>query len=387
MDLKDEKEEIQNNRKEHDLNARFLESSNEDNVSPSKNKCFQFYGVFFCLLSAFLLAASNILVRKAIFFNGSDQTLIRYLIQLITMIPVACYTKNSLLGIKQSRKNLIFRGIFGFLSILLVNFSLKIIAPSDAKTIFNLNIILVSIIGRIYFKDKLTVFHLISLLMAMVGVFLIVQPSFLFQKEMNFNKSMISNTTSVDSSSTSEKEVLKWNRTIGISISLLAAIVQSIFITFIKKLTNQNVHYSVSLLFGSYFGVPLSFLLTSTIYLTGNSEKDRILRSNTSEILFQVLYSISSAIVGLSSQLFLNISLEYESSSIISIVRSTELVFVFILQYIFLDIESNLFSSIGTLLIFTGIMMILVHKILEEKASKMDMMNKNVLLKFLIKSY
>ncbi len=128
------------------------------------------------------------LIKKSNLFNGSEQAVIRYTFQLMIMIIIACRTHNNLLGPKESRKILIVRGVLGMTYLLSLHFSVKLISPSDSVSLVHLNIVIVSLLARVFLSEKINLAHIVSLIMSMAGVFLIAQPSFLFNKSpISFN--------------------------------------------------------------------------------------------------------------------------------------------------------------------------------------------------------
>ena len=85
-----------------------------------------------------------------------------------------------LLGPKESLKLLIARGSISGIGLVCLYLSIKMIDPSDATSLFSCNVIFVSILSRIFMKEKFTILHVIALVFVVCGTLLITQPSFLF---------------------------------------------------------------------------------------------------------------------------------------------------------------------------------------------------------------
>lgn len=133
----------------------------------------KYYGSMFGVLAALFYSISDIFLRKTVFMNGSEQTFVRYTLQLFIMIPIARYNKLDLLGTREYRVYLICRGIFGALSLICFNFCLKLIDPSDAASLINVNIVFVSIIGHFFLNEKLDFKHLIAICLSLCGLCLL----------------------------------------------------------------------------------------------------------------------------------------------------------------------------------------------------------------------
>ena len=142
-----------------------------------KERLLKFHGFFFGILSAIFLALSNVFIKKTTILSGSEQVAVRYTLQLFIMMIIIKATGNSLIGTKESRKLLMLRGFLAGLTMILTHFTVKLINPTDAVSIFSLKTIIVSIIARIVLKEKVNLAHLICLFLSIIGIFLIAQES------------------------------------------------------------------------------------------------------------------------------------------------------------------------------------------------------------------
>ena len=130
-------------------------------------------------------------------------------------------------------------------------------------------------------------------------------------------------------------------------------------------------------------GMPTGLIISLIMIFTGETQRDPTLYDNFPTLAMQIFYSLMSAIVGMVSQIFLQISLNYEESSKIALIDSTDLLFTYILQYFLLNITTNVYSAIGAGLIMCGIFLILINKMVENKIDKNNL-GKNVFKKILI---
>ena len=348
------------------LESKIDKFQNERNKSKEK----YFYGLFFALLSAISFSMSNIFIKKAKFFSASDIATLRYIIQLLSMLIVCYWTKENPLGPSDMRKTLLIRGIFGTLCYLSFNFSIKFINPSETFALYELNLILIPLIARFYLKEKFSIINSLSLVMSIIGVFLIAQPSFIFKQKTQLD--YINNCSFLKSnvSNLMLNEDINFYRSLGIASGLFSAMFWAFVMVFLKKLAIKKVHYSVTIIYPAYIGIPVSILMSLSMYLTGNQKNDMKLIEDVSSLIYQITFLICSGLFGVLSQILINISLKYEETTKVTMIYSTDLLFTFLFQYVILSISPNLLSTVGAFCIFASTFFILIFKTFETNSLK-----------------
>ena len=364
MSSKDDKYEMRNET-EQALTLLEVPQVQLSKTEPVKKR--NFYGILFALMAAFCFSMANILVKSANFFSGIDIGFFRYTIQLTTMLGIGLYTKTNLIGNKDVRKDLIFTGFFFSLTVLLIFFSLKMINPSESSAFFQCNMIAVPIIARFYLKEKFNITNLLSLIMAIVGVFFISQPPFLFKPKLDLNTINNSDIQLFNGTSINVNEDKSLNKILGTTSGLLSALFYAFAIILSKNVANKKVHFSVPIIYQAYIGIPMSIAISIIFFFTGFQKYNMKLVSSPLSIIYQIGFAIGSGVFSVLLQIFLNIALRYEKSTLVSIIFSTSLLFTFLFQYLFLNINSNLFSTLGALLIFVATLLIIVFQMLEKK--------------------
>ena len=354
--------------------------SNEQIKKPfeKKKKLSSYYGIIFALLAAILLSISNVLVKKAYFFSGTDIGLIRFLIQLVVMILIALRTKNCFMGTKENRKNLILYGIFSLLLILFLFLSIKFVTPSEVTALYQLNMIMVPIIARFILKEKFRIIFILSLVMSILGVIFIAQPSFIFKKENDYIYLNYSYINQTNHTSLNENKGNKYDQAFGITSAILAAFFGALSFVVSRNLAQAKVHYSVVNLYQSYLGIPISFLISLIMFLTGVQIYDMSLMLDVESILIQVSSGIGSAVFGVILQICLILAVKYEETLKVSMVFSNSLLFTFIFQYLILNINTNLFSTIGALLIFLSTLTIIFIQMFEKRSFKKNQIDNSI---------
>ena len=239
-------------------------------------------GIFISIASALLVALGGIFYKKAITLSGSDNSVMRFIFQFLTMFIIIKYKKMSILGPKGQRLLLCGRAFFSIFAVISTNIAIKCIDPSDNIALSHSNIIMTAILARIFLKEKFNLSHLISLLLTIGGALLIAKPSFMFHKAIfshvsnttflnSSNNSSSSNLTVVCNVSESREITSGLSQLIGVAFALVGALGSAAIHIIIKKLCKNKVYYAVSTIYGTYLGLPSSFILSTVLVLTGSS--------------------------------------------------------------------------------------------------------------------
>jgi drug/metabolite transporter (DMT)-like permease len=208
----------------------------------------------------------------------------------------------------------------------------------------------------------------------MIGVTFISKPSILFdqsvkgnEKKVNIDERLKASNLSVPETSNKKNNLFDESTQIiiGISLTISAALFFGLLSILIKKLCNEKVHWSVNTIYGSYLGLPICLGISLIFYITDYSHKD--LKSELPDLPYHILYSSCSAIFGILGQVFFNISLTLEDPTKISIAKTSDVFFSYLLQLIILNISVDFLSIIGSVSILVGTFIVLSFKILEDK--------------------
>jgi drug/metabolite transporter (DMT)-like permease len=102
-------------------------------------------------------------------FSGSEQACVQYVLRLIILITIARLKGLNIFGKREERKLLALRGLFGALTMIFMNFSLKLITPSDSVALMHTNIVFISILARFFLKEKFSLMDFIILILTVIG--------------------------------------------------------------------------------------------------------------------------------------------------------------------------------------------------------------------------
>lgn len=319
-------------------------------------------GFFISVISSLLNVLANILLKKVTFFNGFDNSAILFLLQLTVLFIIAKVNQLNVFGDKENYKILFFRGFMGGIGLIAYYVSVKLIDPSDAISLISSNVIFVAIIGRIYMKEKFTIIHIIALIFILLGIVCITQPASLIPKKQTGQDLNRSGNISLIQTSSHESYNIK--TILGICIALGGSFMIAMNIVLMKELSERKIHFSVINLYASYFGLPLSIMCIVIAIFTGYDTKHSPLIDQY-QILWEIFYSVISALSGIFSQVFLITALKFDDCTKISMYRTLDLLFTFLFQYFWLNISSNLFSIVGSACIGIGMVLIMGYKFIE----------------------
>lgn len=355
-----------------DIDGDLDENTRINSIKPRKwpfiSRVLQSRGIIYAIGAAFLIALSNILVRKNKLFTGNENALVRYLLQFICMLPLAIVKKQNIFGKKEQRLILSLRGIFSCIGLIAFYSAISLINPSDAAALFNCSILFVVFGSRFILNEKLTLIHLISLVITFIGILLITQPRVFF-----LNQNILTNQTSENSTVQKNTLLIKDQfKIFGVVLALSSSIAFSLVSVILKYLANKKAHISIVLLYSSYYGIPCSILTSVVMIFTGLEEKKSFNRllTETNNLKPDVYLVLLTGLISVSSQILINLALQLEDASKIAILKSTDLLFTFFLQHLILDIHPNILSTFGASMIFVGASMVLIYKIIEKRHTK-----------------
>ena len=322
-------------------------------------------GQLLAFLSAVIGSITTILIKKASLLYPTEQATIRYIFTLVIMLSIAFKNNLKIFGEKIDRRLLLIRGLIGTMGLMFAYAALSMLNPSDFSAIIQSNVIITAILARIYLKEKLTLAHFISVLLTIVGVLLISQPSFIFPTTLGkLNQSNITNSTNhlINSNGMGMNKI-------GLIIAICDAFLWSGSQIVLKKLCNKKVHFSINNIYTSYIGLPLSLILSCILVYTGNSNLIYNIRYNWVDFKWHLFYSFCVSILGVGNMIIVNFAMSLEEASKLAIIKTTDLFFIFGLQYLFLNIQSDYLNVLGAILILLSSFLIMIYRLLDQSNS------------------
>ena len=342
-------------------------------VETTKSKKFKnsLIAYILVIISALALCLSFILNKVAFLLNPLDQLIIRYSFQLFIGFIICKYNNLSCFGKKNERKLLAIRVMIGVIIASSTLIAMRLVHPSDCTTIVNASVILTAIVCRIFIKEKITIVHIVAVLLAVLGIVCIFRPTFLFSKKESFS---FNSTTSFNHTVEAVNSTNTIYNVIGIIIALVAAFTFALSNLYMKILSNAKVHFAIVAIYPSMLSLP--FMIPTSLILIFTKITYKAIR--LSEIWLHILYSCVGGFFGAFGILLLSLIFKYEDASKIAIVKTIDVFFSFLFQYLLLNIKIDLMGILGAVLILSGTFSVIFFKIIENNNQ-----NPNKFFKFL----
>ena len=304
--------------------------------APTKRKFFHFLGITLAIIGSLVFSVAALLVKLAESIPSFEVVFIRLTLQLVFCLPPMTFFKDQFIHSWKKTKFLLLRGVTGVTAMSLMVYSVKHMPLADARVIFYTSPVFTALLGRIFLKESVSMFHVIATLLSLGGVVLIGRPTFLFG--------------SLGKSSSSQQV---WLPTV---LAILAAIFTAFSFVLLRKMS-QDVGTRVVVFYFSLVGSVIS--LSASLISGGFKYPD----CGTHD----VVYAIVNGVLGYFGQLMTTKACELEKASIVSLVRTIGIAFSFLLQLIFLDIVPNGLSIGGAILVLLCNVFIFIKKLLDQR--------------------
>ncbi|KAJ8034976.1 Solute carrier family 35 member G1 [Holothuria leucospilota] len=282
----------------------------------------QYLGIFVSLLSALSFTCFDILI----YYVGQRHhpvniLLMNFSVCLIFNIGILMAVRPK---IPRTFQEILLLTLSGFLSgsgsVVLMT-SIIITEPGNAVSLYFTLPLFVIVLSAIIHKAKPNIWTLAVAMISVVGVIFIAKPSFLF----------------------SQPSLDKTMSNLGVLLALVAAFCHGLHVLIVQSLQERNTHNFYIVLSSSAQGLVESLLLC--IYF------DRVSFKCSSEIALKVVLSGVFQFGGFSLLAF---AIKIERPVIVTIVMTTEVVFTFLAQYVYLDLPISWQSIVGGILIGTS---------------------------------
>lgn len=268
----------------------------------------------YLFLSSIMLSVSTIMVRiLSNHLSGLFIAFFRFCIGIILCITVLFFQR---LKIQKIRfKSLIYRGIFGSVSMILFFISIQLIGSGRSTLLLNLYPVSVLIFGFLFFSEKTEVHTIITVTLCVIGIFFV----FSDQQLPSF---------------------------IGAAVGLSAGLIRGIGVHFIKKSSSEN-HVALVYLAVCVFG-----LILLPIIHTEFSHIDNFLT---------LVILIIIGLLTFGAQMLLALGLRFTSAISGSIISYSSIPITVCLS-LFIGEGLNWYYLIGIFLIIAGILINIISK-------------------------
>ena len=302
-----------------------LKKIEDSKVTKTRRFFTHLKGTFIAVLSALSVSLGGIFYKKAVTMTGSDNSVYRYVSQFIIMIVLLIIKREPILGPKEQRKLLMLRSFFGIFAVVSTNFAIKYIDPSDNSALSHTNLIITAVLARIYLKEKFNISHLISLIFLVAGIIFITKPAFIFPKKIKFTNSTNGTNGFCDIVPNTVISEDTLSKIVGVSLALVGAFGSAAIYVVIRKFCVEKVYFGVNTLYGTFLGLPVCVIISGVLIGTKSSHKD--FKCELQNYPYDILYGVIGGLFALLGHVLLNIALQYEDATKVSMIRTVELIF------------------------------------------------------------
>jgi drug/metabolite transporter (DMT)-like permease len=131
----------------------------------------------------------------------------------------------------------------------------------------------------------------------------------------------------------------------------------------IRKLLLFKIHFSIITIYPALVGLPLSIIISLILQFTQMYHINLINKNNNNELYKQLMFSSISGLSGTCALIFLNLALKNEDATKIGMIKTSGVLFSFILQYFLLNIHIDYIGLIGAVCLVSSSISIMIFKL------------------------
>jgi drug/metabolite transporter (DMT)-like permease len=295
---------------------------NMDRKKVEYSGLFPGVGLLYAVLSAACFSAGALLVAFIPEVHALEVTFARMTIQLITITPAVLCSKEQFFGNPGDRLMLWLRAMLGTWSMCLMYYAIHHMPLGDASVLHFSSPVFVGIFAFFILKESCGIFEIGTICTTFIGIIFIAQPPFIFGAK----------------SDKDGEETNIWRRMIASCCALLASLCGAGVHITLRKL--KHVHYSTVIFTYSLWGMIQSavFCYIVNVWSLPAGAKG-----------WGCLTGVG--LLAVSAQVCFTLALKTENAGAVSVLRSSEIVFAFVWQVVFLKEYPNVYSIVGGVLV------------------------------------
>ncbi|XP_071479846.1 solute carrier family 35 member G1-like [Diadema antillarum] len=310
--------------------TKFVEGHQNTNILRRVAQCIiRRKGVIISFASAILMALYGLLTK---FISPAvDASMFNFYQSLALVVaagPILIWKKLSLRQPKRVWSVMIIRATFGTLCSILFFYAMQLLDLSTAKSLYFTGPIFATAFGRLCLKESCSFVNVTCAIVSVVGIFLVVQPSAIFG----------------DISPAIDR---KSDFYFGVAAAITAAMFNAMALVSSRELGRLKINaHLVSFVFG------LTGIAASVLSLTVQSRWSN-LRCGGDRFFMMMLSGNGVIIV-----ILVLMALETESTALVAIIRTSDVVITFFLDTIVLKTSPNAITVVGGLLVVASVIAI-----------------------------
>ncbi len=271
--------------------------------------------ILLMLLSALSFSSMQIIVKLLTKIPLMEKVFFRNFVSLILAYVVIKKNKLRFFGLKENRRRLFYRSVFGYLGVILFFYATSQMLAADAAMLNKLSPIFVAILAHLLLKEKIKKINICALVISFAGAWLVIKP------QLNLS-------------------------VIPAAAGLLSAAVSGAAYIFITDIGKKESIYTIVFYFSAFSVIcSIPFIIFSFAI------------PNLYEMTMLLLLGALAAL----GQIALTYAYKSSEASDISIYDYTNIIFSSVLGYIFLSELPDLYSIIGGALIIAASIIVFIY--------------------------
>jgi drug/metabolite transporter (DMT)-like permease len=341
------------------------EEEGDDGETTAASKSFPLSGILYGLLGSLLFVTGTFIIKE-LQVDLLDALIIRFIVQ-ISLFGIFVIYHHYPVWVGSSKEKwlqfvlCILNGFifFGYF------ISVRYLPLPDLTTLNFTRLLWTVAFGILIYKEKPTMVILLAVCLTLIGVVFVAQPTFLFKKTKVAEAALNMTPETLNGTNTANTYSLN-SRMIGISLSLATGLLSAFNLLIFKQLITLKLKPSVLILQHSFvFLLCLIlnqfykyFLLNDVTFFTLTIFQWKYWLATLTSLL-QILAIISG-----------NRAVKREPPSIVTVVSASDIIYAILLQNTFTKKRSNLWILLGSALVISSVLLIGVHKFVQERKTK-----------------
>ena len=290
----------------------------------------RFLGCCLALISSVTFAAQGLFFKLLTDVYATEILFVRMVTTVVLLLPFLCVGDFALLGDRGvDLLWLCVGGVSAAGEIALHYYAMQLMPYADVSAIIFSGFVLVMFFAWVFLRESCGAFEIIVTLITIAGIVLVAHPEAIF--------------AAVSGTSDAARSDYFASRLAGTGVALLSCCCT--VGVFLSARRVCHIHYAVLTFHAAFWGTIMSATITCVV-------GQWTIPANTAEWL----YLLGVTTFGFVSILFVYQALRLEEAGAVSMVRTSEITFSYIMQIIFMGQYPNVYAAVGAVIIsFTSV--------------------------------
>ncbi|KAI1289675.1 Solute carrier family 35 member G1 [Halotydeus destructor] len=315
--------------------------NDSDGILVGKLRKIPLAGIILATISGVIFATGSFCVTLTPKVEPLMVLISRSLLQVVVFMIAAIVSKTSLLGVREERWTLIFRGVAGAVAVGSSYSALHLLPLADASSIVFSSPVFVFVLACFVLGEPCGLFQVVMVVITVSGVVLISKPTFIFGGH--------------------DTKSLELSRLKGTIFALMASVALGFGFILVRRLRSTSA--SVIIIWMSAVSILLAILTLAVQYFL---LQQHFLMPETFSGNDWLLI-LANGVCGVFGQLTLTLSVKIERAGVTSLARSSDIVVAYIYQVAFLSQPLQLTSVLGSAMIMFCVIASALVKLRESK--------------------